>query len=92
MLLFSSRQSVPLLELSDRQADKGALLVFTFIAEDIGRQAGELALAVLSGRPPADLPYTIARKFSLIVNLKIAHKLNLIIPQDILDRATNVIQ
>ena len=60
--------------------------------EDIGRQAGELAQAILGGRPASGVPYTNARKVFLTVNLKAAQKLGLEIPQAILTRATSVIQ
>ena len=93
MLLFSYRRKIPLLGLSDRHAQMGALLSLSFASgEDIGRQAGELAQAILTGRPAADVPYTSARKLFLTVNLKTAQKLGLEVPQAILGRATNVIQ
>jgi putative ABC transport system substrate-binding protein len=93
MLLFSYRRKVPVLGLSDRHAQMGALLALSFASgEDIGRQAGELAQSVLGGRPAAELPSTNARKLVLTVNLKAASKLGLAIPPAILTRATNVIQ
>jgi len=93
MLLYSYRRKIPVLGLSDRHAQMGALLALSFASgEDIGRQAGELAQAILEGRPAADVPYTNARKVSLTVNLKAAQKLGLQIPPAILGRATNVIQ
>src|SRR5215468_6692284 len=93
MLLFSYRRRIPLLGLSDRHAQMGALFSLSFASgEDIGRQAGELAQAILSGKSPSGVPYTNARKVALSVNLKAAQKLGLEIPQAILGRATNVIQ
>jgi ABC-type uncharacterized transport system substrate-binding protein len=93
MLLFSYRKKIPLLGLSDRHAQMGALFSLSFASgEDIGRQAGELAQAVLGGRAASSVPYTNARKVYLTVNLKAAQKLGLEIPQAILTRATNVIQ
>ncbi|HEV2056397.1 MAG TPA: ABC transporter substrate-binding protein [Methylomirabilota bacterium] len=93
MLLFSYRRRIPLLGLSDRHAQMGALFSLSFASgEDIGRQAGELAQAILTGRAAADVPYTTARKLFLTVNLKTAQKLGLEVPQAILTRATNVIQ
>jgi putative tryptophan/tyrosine transport system substrate-binding protein len=93
MLLFSYRRKIPLLGLSDRHAQMGALFSLSFASgEDIGRQAGELAQAILTGRPAAEVPYTSARKLYLTVNLKTAQKLGLEVPQAILGRATNVIQ
>jgi putative ABC transport system substrate-binding protein len=93
MLLVSYRRRIPLLGLSDRHAQMGALFSLSFASGvDIGRQAGELAHAILTGRAAADVPYTSARKVYLTVNLKAAQKLGLEIPPAILDRATNVIQ
>ena len=93
MLLFSYRKRIPLLGLSDRHAQMGALFALSFASgEDIGRQAGELAQAILSGRAPSGVPSTNARKVYLTVNLKAAQKLGLEIPPAILSRATNVIQ
>jgi putative ABC transport system substrate-binding protein len=93
MLLFSYRKRIPLLGLSDRHAQMGALFALSFASgEDIGRQAGELAQAILNGRAASGVPYTNARKVFLTVNLKAAQKLGLEIPQVILTRATNVIQ
>jgi putative ABC transport system substrate-binding protein len=71
----------------------GALFALSFASgEDIGRQAGEIAQAILNGRAPSGVPYTNARKLYLTVNLKAAQKLGLEIPQTILARASNVIQ
>jgi putative ABC transport system substrate-binding protein len=93
MLLFSYRKKIPLLGLSDRHAQMGALFALSFASgEDIGRQAGELAQAILNGRAASGVPYTNARKVYLTVNLKAAQKLGLEIPQAILTRAGNVIQ
>ena len=93
MLLYSYRRKVPLLGMSDRHAQMGALFSLSFASgEDIGRQAGELAQAILTGRAASDVPYTSARKLFLTVNLKTAQKLGLEVPQAIMTRATNVIQ
>ena len=93
MLLYSYRQRIPLLGLSDRHAQMGALFSLSFASgEDIGRQAGELAQTILTGRAAGDVPFTNARKVYLTVNLKTAQKLGLDIPPAILARASNVIQ
>ena len=57
MLLFSYRRKIPVLGLSDRHAQMGAVFALSFASgEDIGRQAGELAETILGrasgrGRP-----------------------------------------
>jgi putative ABC transport system substrate-binding protein len=93
MLLLSYRRKLPLLGVSDRHAQMGALFAMSFASgEDIGRQAGEQAQAILGGRAVSDVPYTSARKVYLVLNLKTAQKLGLEIPQAIRARATNVIE
>jgi putative ABC transport system substrate-binding protein len=93
MLLFSYRKRIPLLGLSDSQAQMGALLALSFASsEDIGRQAGEQANSVLAGKSPADVPYTTARRTQLTVNLKAAQKLGMKIPESLLAMADQVIR
>jgi len=93
MLLFSYRNKVPLLGLSERQAQMGALLALSFASsEDIGRQAAELANGILGGKTAAEIPYTTARQVKLTVNLKAAQKLGIEIPKSILAMADNLIQ
>jgi putative ABC transport system substrate-binding protein len=93
MLLLSYRKKIPLLGLSENQAQMGALLSLSFASsEDIGRQAGELANSILAGKTPAEVPYTTARRVHLTVNLKAAQKLGMEIPQSILGMASNVIR
>jgi len=93
MLLFSYRNKVPLLGLSERHAQMGALLSLSFASsEDIGRQAGEVANSLLEGKTAAEIPYTTARLVKLIVNLKAAQKLGIEIPKSIIAMADNLIQ
>lgn len=93
MLLFSFRNKIPVLGLSENQARMGALLGLSFESgRDIGSQAGELANEILAGRSAEEIPFTTARKVRLTVNLKTASKLGLQIPKEIIDQADVVIQ
>jgi putative ABC transport system substrate-binding protein len=93
MLLFSYRNKVPLLGLSERHAEMGALLSLSFASsEDIGKQAGELANSILEGKTAGEIPYTTARQVKLIVNLKAAQKLGIEIPKSLIAMADNLIQ
>ncbi len=92
-LLFSFRNRIPLLGLSENQARMGALLGLSFESgRDIGSQAAELANEILSGKSAGELPITTARKVRLTVNLKTAGKLGLQIPNEILERADVLIR
>lgn len=93
MLLFSFRKKVPLLGLSERQSQMGAVISVSFgSSNDIGRQAGELAVKILGGKMPGKIPYTTARRVKLTVNLKAAQKLEMEIPRSILEKADQIIQ
>jgi putative tryptophan/tyrosine transport system substrate-binding protein len=93
MLLASYRSRVPLLGLSDRQAEMGALLSLSFgSSADIGRQAGELANAVLGGKPAAQVPCVPARSLKLTVNLRAAQKLGVEVPESVLAAADMIIR
>jgi len=93
MLLFSFRNKIPLLGLSENQARMGALFGLSFgSGRDIGIQAGEIANEILSGRRAEEIPFTTARRLKLTVNLKTAGKLGLQVPKEILDQADVVIR
>jgi len=93
MLLFSFRNRIPLLCLSENQARMGAPFGLSFgSGRDIGIQAGEIANEILSGRRAEEIPFTTARRLKLTVNLKTAGKLGLQVPKEILDRADVVIR
>ena len=93
MLLVAYRRKIPVLGLTERHAQMGALFALSFASsEDIGRQAGELAQSVLGGTRAAEIPYTTPRKLNLTVNLKTAGRLGIEVPKTILGRAATVIQ
>lgn len=93
ILLFSYRTHIPVLGLSPRHAEMGAVVSLSFASsEDIGRQAGELANRILSGSTASELPYTTARQVDLTVNLKAAKKLGVSVPEDLLAIANEVIR
>lgn len=93
VFLVSHRSGIPVLGLSERQAEMGALMALSFASsEDIGRQAGEMGRAILGGRRPSDIPFTSARQVALTVNLKTARKLGIEVPESILVAANDVIE
>ncbi len=93
VFLVAHRNGIPILGISERQAKMGAMLALSFASsEDIGRQAGELANAILAGTRASEVPYTQARRVSLTVNLRAARKLGVEIPESILVAANELIK
>jgi len=58
--------------------DSNALLSVAARYEDVGKLAGEQALIILKeGKKPGDLPVQSVSKYTYLVNMKVARKLNL---------------
>lgn len=93
VFLVAHRNRIPILGISERQARMGAMLALSFASSaDIGSQAGELANAILGGKHGSEVPYTQARRVTLTVNLKVARRLGVEIPESILVAANELIK
>lgn len=76
VLLFSYRHRIPLVGPSRPWARAGALMALDRDYQDLGRQAGELAIQVLSAPPEAPLPPPVRpRRARLYLNDRARHKL-----------------
>lgn len=90
MLLFSFRNRIPLIGISDKYVKSGALFAVSFDNEDMGRQAGEIAMRVLEGEDIKSMSMLKPRRLRLSINLNTAEKIGLNIPEDIIRRADYV--
>jgi len=92
LLLYTLRNGIPFMGPSPSFVKAGALFTLAWDDKDVGRQSGELALKVLSGKEPKDLPITTPRMIYLILNLRTAEQINLKIPPHIVRVAKEVYQ
>ena len=69
-----------------------ALIGFTKVAEEQGQWAGESALKILEGTPPSDIPVAKNEQGKLIVNMKLAEKMGINVPYEVVESAATVIQ
>lgn len=74
---FSLEQQVPLFSFSAKHLAHGATLAAVFDWEEMGEKGAELALQVLSGTPPQDIPPVSPERVRIQVNGKTALKINL---------------
>jgi len=77
LLLFSMENKVPLLAFSEKYLELGAFMSTGIEAFDMGRQAGEIANGILSGKSKHPIPQRHARKIVVSTNLMIAGKLGI---------------
>jgi ABC-type uncharacterized transport system substrate-binding protein len=74
-------------------ASEGGLIGYgPSITRILGEQLSRLAVKLLRGAVPADLPVEQPDKFELVINLKVAKALGLAVPQSLLARADEVIE
>jgi putative ABC transport system substrate-binding protein len=83
LILASLRRRIPLIGLSIAHVRAGALAALYCDYEDVGAQTAELALKVLGGGSPRDLPITTPRRIGLALNLRTAEHLGLSVPADV---------
>ena len=92
ILLFSLRNRIPFVGLSDMWVKAGALYALDRDYADIGAQCGEAALKILRGAAPSSLPTAPPRKVVYSVNLKTARLLKVGIKASVLQSAQTVIE
>jgi len=90
IVLETLRKKIPFMGLSRSFVKAGALLALSYNYEDIGRQSGELAVRILAGEKPSQIPITVPQKVSLFLNLRLAGRIGIKIPNDIIDKADEV--
>ncbi len=74
------------------RADAGFLLAYGTSVLDGMRAMAPYLDRILKGEKPGDLPVTTLRNYSLTVNLKTARALGIVVPREVLDRASRVIE
>lgn len=77
------RRRLPVVAPSLQQVERGALFAYGFSHRDIGRQAARLAVPVLGGVPPGNIPVETAEN-RLVINLEAAAAIGRQIPDEVL--------
>jgi putative ABC transport system substrate-binding protein len=90
-ITVSLQNKLPLSAPMVPQVSSGALLSYGFDNQAIGKQATRLAVRILKGAKPADLPVETS-EFFLSINLKTAQAIGLTVPDDILRQAATIVR
>lgn len=83
---------VPLYSGDTDSVARGALASVSFNYFDVGKQTGAVVARVLKGEKPGDIPVTVAAGSDLVVNKKAAAKMGVTFSDDLVKRATKVIE
>ncbi|NLM42573.1 MAG: ABC transporter substrate-binding protein [Clostridiales bacterium] len=80
-------KNVPVIGAEKGQVENGALATEGIDYYKLGYQTGLMAFEVLNGAKPSDMPIETLKDTTLTINADVAEKLNLAIPDDIMNRA-----
>ncbi|WP_213974422.1 ABC transporter substrate-binding protein [Tepidanaerobacter acetatoxydans] len=83
---------IPVIGAERAHVDGGALATLGIDYYLLGRQTGLLAVRVLNGEAPADIPVEGSKDLKLIINKKSADILGLSVPEQVLSRADEIIE
>lgn len=81
------RPGVPVFAAEVHAVPRGALAALGFNYFDLGRQAAALVRRVLAGEPTHAIPIEHVRATELYINLNVARRLRLPLPEDVVKRA-----
>ena len=72
--------------------ERGALATLGIDYERLGRQTAEMALRILKGEKPQDMPVESQKDMELLINMKAAELMKVTIPDDLKKQADRIIE
>ncbi|WP_425449638.1 ABC transporter substrate-binding protein [Dethiothermospora halolimnae] len=86
-LIFSKsiKKNIPIIGAEKAHVEGGALSTEGIDYYKLGHKTGLMAVEIIEGKNPKDMPIATLDDTQSIINLKVAKKLNIEIPKDILD-------
>ena len=90
VLEFAERHRLPVLAFAGRFVQRGALVATGVDMAEQGALAAEQVMRILEGEPPESLPLLTPRRTLTFYNLRTARRLNLTIPDMLLNLAAKV--
>jgi ABC-type uncharacterized transport system substrate-binding protein len=88
----ATRGKIPLFTFNTSQVKQGSVLSYARDFETSGHEAAEMAVKVMRGAKPADMPVVEVSKIVLAINLKEAARFKVVIPPELEAKADRVIR
>jgi putative ABC transport system substrate-binding protein len=89
---FALKSRLPSTYVYREDVDAGGLMYYGANLADSYQRVAYYVDRILKGAKPADLPVEQPTKFEFVINLKTAKQIGLIIPPDVLARASKLIK
>lgn len=92
VISVAERARIPLIVGEDESVAKGALATIGIDYYELGQQTAEMAHRVLQGENPADISIEYQDEMTVVLNLDAARRMNVTIPQAVIDQAATIIE
>jgi len=93
MVRVANENKIPLFCGSTASVEKGGLATYGNNYYEIGKETGRIIANVLiNGINPGDIPVSVATESDLIINLNAAKKQNIVIPDNLREKAKKIIK
>lgn len=92
MIQVAEAEQIPLIVGEGDSVERGGLATWGINYEKLGYQTGEMAIKILEGENPAEMPIETLENIELSVNKSAAERMGVKLPQSLLDKADHVIE
>jgi putative ABC transport system substrate-binding protein len=92
VIMVAEQGKLPLVVGEGDSVRRGGLITVGIDYYRLGRQTGDMAVAVLKGSDPANMPIQYQKELLLTVNLKAAKAMGVQVPQALLSKADDIIR
>ncbi len=89
---LAMRHRLPTTTGADTYGDREILFYYGANLDKHIARAGDIAAAILGGKPPGEIPLELPTDITLMINLKTARTLGIAVPKSVLVRADHVIE
>jgi putative tryptophan/tyrosine transport system substrate-binding protein len=83
-----NERMIPIIGAVKGEVEQGALATEGIDYYKLGYQTGEMAVEILKGKNPKDMPVASLKDTELVINMKAAKKLNINVPETLKSKAT----
>jgi putative ABC transport system substrate-binding protein len=84
--------NIPIFGSDPAHPKRGVIAASGVSMYDVGRSSGKMAAAILNGADPGSIAVTKGVMSKMTINLKAASRMGVIVPQSVIDKATEVIR
>ncbi|MTI80787.1 MAG: ABC transporter substrate-binding protein [Firmicutes bacterium] len=92
VLKVAEENQIPVVAGESNSVENGALATIGINYYELGRTTGEMALEIIDGKAPTEMPIQSQEGSDIVVNLKAAQAMGVEVPQEIIDKAAQVIE